>query len=131
MQLCRCASLRVKTDFGKEVLRLGRSSAKNNRIYDPKRPLPTRDDLMRALAQIAFGRANDCIRLALDPSADTDALDLTLLTELKRAANGAVEVRLADRLEAIERLIALCPETDGAEGFLKALADGVDTGAAS
>ena len=110
---------------------MGRASAKKNRIFDPQTPTPERKDLLRALAQIAFGRANDCVRLALDPSVDIDALDLSLLTELKRAGNGAVEVRLADRLAAIEALIALCPETDGAEALLKALADGVDTGAAS
>ncbi len=108
---------------------MGRSSAKKKCILDPQTPPPTRDDLLRGLAKIAFGRANDCVRLALDPSIDVDALDLSLLTELKRAGNGAVEIRLADRLEAIEALIALCPETDGAEALLKALADGVDAGA--
>ena len=130
MQLCPRAALRVKDGFGKEVLRLGRASAKKNRIFDANIQAPTRDDLLLGLAQIAFGRANDCVKLALDPSVDVDALDLSLLTELKRAGNGAVEIRLADRLEAIAALIALCPQTDGAQAFLKALADGVDAGAA-
>ena len=34
-------------------------------------------------------------------------LDLTLLQEIRRGANGVVEVRLADRLKAIELLAAL------------------------
>ena len=69
--------------------------------------IPTRDDALRALAALAAGRANDCARLALEEAPPVAELDLTLLQEIRRSANGTVEVRLADRLKAIELLTAL------------------------
>ena len=38
-------------------------------------------DVKRRLAELAFGRANDCVQLVLDPEADAAGLDLSLLTE--------------------------------------------------
>jgi metal-sulfur cluster biosynthetic enzyme len=76
----------------------------------------TRDELTAQLRRLAFGRANDCVRLVLDPDAPVDQLDLTLLTEVKRSDRGTVEVKLVDRLKAIELLQALCEEDD-AFGF--------------
>ena len=44
----------------------------------------TPEDTVRRMTELAFGRANDCVRLALDPAADVDSLDLSLLQEIKR-----------------------------------------------
>ena len=82
----------------------------------------SRQDVTRRLAELAFGRANDCVRLALEDSPDLGALDLSLLSEVKRNEKGTVEIRLIDRLRALEQLALM---TDGenaeAEAFLQAL----------
>ena len=81
-----------------------------------------RQDVTRRLAELAFGRANDCVRLALEDSPDLGTLDLGLLSEVKRNEKGTVEIRLIDRLRALEQLALM---TDGenteAEAFLQAL----------
>ena len=84
-----------------------------------------REDVARRLAELAFGRANDCVRLVLDNEMALDKLDLSLLSEVKRNEKGPVEVRLVDRLKALEQL-ALLAEADGGEleSFLKALQGG-------
>ena len=61
-------------------------------------------DVTRRLAELAFGRANDCVRLALEPEPDLDRLDLSLLSEIRRNEKGTVEIRLIDRLRALEQL---------------------------
>ena len=43
-----------------------------------------RQDVLRQLARFAFGRANDCVKLVLEDTPDVDALDLSLLSEVKR-----------------------------------------------
>ena len=84
--------------------------------------LVSRQDVTRRLAELAFGRANDCVRLALEDSPDLGTLDLGLLSEVKRNEKGTVEIRLIDRLRALEQLALM---TDGenteAEAFLQAL----------
>ena len=85
----------------------------------------TREDVARRLAELAFGRANDCVRLVLEDGAAIEGLDLSLLTELKRNEKGTVEVRLVDRLKALEQL-ALLAQSQGTdlESFLQALQGG-------
>ena len=82
-------------------------------------------DVARRLAELAFGKPNDCVRLILGETAKVDKLDLSLLSELKRSEKGALEVRLVDRLRALEQLAQLA-EADGSdlESFLKALQGG-------
>ena len=84
-----------------------------------------RADVTRRLAELAFGRANDCVRLVLEDGAAIEGLDLSLLTELKRNEKGTVEVRLVDRLKALEQL-ALLAQSQGTdlESFLQALQGG-------
>ena len=62
---------------------------------------------MRRLTQLCFGSANDCVRLALDPAAGPEGLDLGQLAEIKRTEKGAVEIKLIDRLQALSQLAAL------------------------
>ena len=84
--------------------------------------LVSRQDVTRRLAELAFGRANDCVRLALEDATDLGTLDLSLLSEVKRNEKGTVEIRLIDRLRALEQLALM---TDGenteAEAFFQAL----------
>ena len=85
-------------------------------------PLPSREDALRMLAAMAFGRANDCARLALEDAPPLDQLDLTLLQEIRRGTGGSIEVRLVDRLRALELLLSLLePESSGAEAFFAGL----------
>ena len=88
----------------------------------------TREDVARRLAELAFGKANDCVKLVLEDDAALEKLDLSLLTEVKRNDKGTVEVRLVDRLKALEQL-ALLAQAGGEdlESFLKALqGEGLD-----
>ena len=43
-----------------------------------------KQDVARRLAELAFGRANDCVRLVMEESCDLESLDLSLLSEVKR-----------------------------------------------
>jgi len=75
-----------------------------------------REDALRRLAQLAFGRANDAVRLALAPKeVDPAALDLSAVAELKVTDKGGVEVKLVDRVRALEALCGLL-ESGGAAG---------------
>ena len=82
-------------------------------------------DVTRRLAELAFGKANDCVRLALEDDPSLDKLDLSLLSEVKRNDKGTVEIKLIDRLRALEQLALVAEEekTD-LESFLLALQDG-------
>lgn len=84
-----------------------------------------REDAVRRLAQLAFGRVNDAARLALH-SADADiaALDLSAVAELKVTDKGGVEIKLIDRVRALETLCRLMEGTAESTGELcQALAD--------
>ena len=81
-----------------------------------------REDVTRRLAELAFGKANDCVRLALEDDPKLSRLDLSLLSEIKRNEKGTVEIKLIDRLKALEQLAQVAgQDTSGAEEFLRAL----------
>ena len=81
-----------------------------------------REDVTRRLAELAFGKANDCVRLAMEDDPQLSKLDLSLLSEIKRNENGTVEIKLIDRLKALEQLAEVTgEEKSGAEEFLRAL----------
>ena len=86
-----------------------------------------REDVLRRLAQLAFGRANGAALLALRPGeADPRTLDLSAVSELRVTDKGGVEVKLADRVRALETLYHLLADRDGAGGaedLYQALAD--------
>ena len=86
-----------------------------------------RSDVTRRLAELAFGKANDCVRLALENDPKLDRLDLSLLSEVKRNDKGTVEIKLIDRLRALEQLALVAEEekTD-LESLLQALQSGED-----
>lgn len=81
-----------------------------------------REDVTRRLAELAFGKPNDCVRLALEEAADLETLDLSLLSEIKRSEKGMVEIKLIDRLRALEQLAQSAGEDrQQMEEFLRAL----------
>lgn len=82
----------------------------------------TREDVACRLAELAFGKANDCVRLVMEDDPQLKKLDLSLLTEVKRNEKGTVEVKLVDRLKALEQLAILAQDQgQELESFLKAL----------
>lgn len=84
-----------------------------------------REDVVRRLAQLAFGRANDAVKLALHPeTADPDLLDLSAVSEIKVTDKG-VEVKLIDRVKALESMCGLLESgaDGGAEELYRALED--------
>ena len=82
----------------------------------------SRQDVTRRLAELAFGRPNDCVRLVLEEAPDLKELDLSLLSEVKRNEKGTVEIRLLDRLRALEQLALVAKEENGElEAFLQAM----------
>ncbi|MBQ8835417.1 MAG: terminase small subunit [Oscillospiraceae bacterium] len=85
----------------------------------------TRQDVVRQLARIAFGKANDCVKLAMEEDPCVDTLDLNLISEVKRTDRGKVAVKLIDRLQALEALARLAenPDLDAVE-FLRTLQEG-------
>lgn len=89
----------------------------------------SREDVTRRLAELAFGKANDCVRLALEDDPKLGKLDLSLLSEVKRNDKGTVEIKLIDRLRALEQLAAVAGEGgDDLEQFLTALQGGGEDG---
>ena len=84
-----------------------------------------RQDVTRRLAELAFGKANDCVRLALEDEPSLDKLDLSLLSEVKRNEKGTVEIKLIDRLRALEQLAEVAEEDNSdMDSFLQALQGG-------
>ena len=86
-----------------------------------------REDILRRLAQLAFGPVNDAVRLALEGErADLEGLDLSAVSEFKVTDKG-VEVRFVDRLRALEALREMLEEKGGgAEELYRALTEAAD-----
>ena len=81
-----------------------------------------RNDVTQRLAELAYGKVNDCVKLVLEEAPELENLDLSLLSEVKRNEKGAVEIRLLDRLKVLEQL-ARMTQGDGQEmeGLLNAI----------
>lgn len=84
-----------------------------------------RDDVLRRLERLADQKANDAVKLAFlteERVEEIDRMDLRALTELKRHGNGAVEIKLVDKVLALEKLCEIAHKGgDGAEHFFRAL----------
>ena len=84
-----------------------------------------RKDVIRRLAELAFGRVNDCVRLVVEEAPGLEELDLSLLSEVRRSDKGGVEVRLIDRLRVLEQLARMTGESGNEmDAFLQALQGG-------
>ncbi len=86
-----------------------------------KRKIPDRKDVLKRLGELAFGSANDCVKLALWEDVNVDQLDLSQLAEVRRSDKGTVEIKLIDRLKALEQLAALAVDRQDADALLAAL----------
>ena len=72
-----------------------------------------REDVLRQLAKLAFGGAEDAVRLALERGeAAPEELELSAVSELRVTEKG-VEVKLVDRVRALETLWRLLGESGG------------------
>lgn len=91
-----------------------------------------RNDVLRRLKRLADKRANDAVKLAFLKEGEldgVDGMDLGCLTELKRHNNGAVEIKLVNRVEALEKLFEMAGESDeGAEAFFRAFKQSTEPG---
>jgi len=79
-----------------------------------------REDVIKRLRDIAFGRSNDIVKLAFmdgdDGFSKIDGLDLALLSEVKRSSNGVVELKLSNRIEALKLLFSELEAEQKADG---------------
>lgn len=80
------------------------------------------------LRRLAFGACNDAIALAfadeIPTAEDIGKLDLFNVSEIKRVKGGGVEIKLFDRLKALEKLYELETAQDSksvAAGLIEAL----------
>ena len=81
--------------------------------------------IRRELRKLAFGKSNDCVRLALCDYDDIEKLDLSLLTEIKRSDKG-VEVKLLDRTRILAQLAELSSgeeQNEAALALMRALGE--------
>ena len=69
-----------------------------------------REQLLEQMRALACARVNDAVKLAYLPEEEREAigkLDLSDLIEFRRSGAGTVELKLADRMKALERLLEL------------------------
>ena len=81
-----------------------------------KKAPATPDELLQRLAA---STPNDAVKLLFLDGEELkllDGLDLSLLTEMKRSANGTMEIKLVDRLDIIRELRELKDAEDAALG---------------
>ncbi len=76
----------------------------------------SREEILKELAELAFGRCNDAARLALmgkDALKKIGRLDLRGVTALHVNEKGGFDLKLLDRTKAIELLLAALRESEG------------------
>ena len=74
-----------------------------------KKPLD-REQLLEQMRALACARVNDAVKLAYLPEEEREAigkLDLSALIEFRRSGAGTVDLKFADRMKALERLLEL------------------------
>lgn len=101
------------------------------RIEELRGILADRRDVISGLKRLAFGSCSDAVNLVfadeLPPPDVLGSLDLFNVSEIKRVKGGGVEVKLFDRLRAIEKLSELentLSDADSAAGLIRALTGG-------
>lgn len=84
-----------------------------------------REAALERLEKLAAGSANDAVKLLFmesDRLDEIEGLDLTALAELKKSANGAMELKLVDKVAVITKLCEIAKgDGEGAEAFFLAL----------
>ena len=74
-----------------------------------KKPLD-REQLLEQMRALACAKVNDAVKRAYLPEEEREAigkLDLSALIEFRRSGAGPVELKFADRMKALERLLEL------------------------
>lgn len=74
------------------------------------------DELLKMLAESS---PNDAVKLLFLGEEDLhilDGLDLSLISEIKRSPNGAVEVKFVDKLAVLRELLSLKKSEEAAKG---------------
>ncbi|MDD6279149.1 MAG: terminase small subunit [Oscillospiraceae bacterium] len=97
-------------------------------IDELRQTLADSDDVAAGLKRLAFGNCSDAVYLVfadeLPPASVINQLDLFNVSEIKRIKGGGVEVKLFDRMKALEKLFELrntCSDRNSAEQLIKAL----------
>lgn len=84
-----------------------------------------RGELLACLSRLARWKKNDAVKLLFLKQEEldrVDGMDLLGVKEIKRAGNGALEIKLVDQLEVLGMLRQLQEEKEsGLEGFAAAL----------
>ncbi len=85
-------------------------------------------NVMSGLKRLAFGNCSDAVYLVfadeLPPASVIEKLDLFNVSEIKRVKGGGVEIKLFDRLKALERLFEFenaCSDRGNAVSLIEAL----------
>lgn len=77
------------------------------------------DEVKRRIAELAFGKCNDAVKLIfLEPEQYEllDGLDLRMVSEVKRGSNGSVEVKLINRTDLLKLLAGQTETTENVKG---------------
>lgn len=102
-------------------------------IAELKNLLSAENTAKNGLRRLAFGSCRDAVKLAFTEDMPSekflDSLDLYNVSEIKRVKGGGVEIRLFDRLKALEKLCELENDSgsrDMAAGLMAALTASAD-----
>lgn len=116
-------------DRGLELLRKPKISAEIKRGLELEQET-VRAKAVRGLLRAAFGSSADIVKflccedVRLLSEETIEGLDLFLISEIKRPRDGSLEIKLVDRLKALERLLELDEHSeDKAAPIYKALAE--------
>lgn len=93
----------------------------------------SREEILKELAALAFGRCNDAARLALMGKGDLKKigrLDLRAVTALHVNEKGGFDLKLLDRTKAIELLLAALREGEGESSAAEKAEPGAELAAA-
>ena len=117
---------------GESALREGiaclRSAGCRKKIAELRELISSGSDVLTGLKRLAFGSCRDAAVLAfadeLPPPEVIGRLDLFNVSEIKRVKGGGVEIKLFDRIKALEKLFELentFSDRDKAAGLINAL----------
>lgn len=94
-----------------EGMKCLRSGQCRKRIAEMRGLLADSENIIAGLKRLAFGSCSDAVYLVfadeLPPAEVISRLDLFNVSEIKRVKGGGVEVKLFDRLKALEKLFEL------------------------
>lgn len=124
-EACKRAGIEISTAFKM----LGDKQIKREMTELDGELSPLKNEALEGYRKIAFGNANEAIRLIFNEEPtkiDLENLELFNVSEIKRPKGGGLEIKFFDKLKALEKISQLTPESDeksGAELFLEKLAE--------